>query len=156
MHEKIDKWKKKLSPSRPNSKIWIKYFSTSIFTIQPWETGNSMSLLQALSSLLPATFVGRRLNSLASMVMIQVDGYTRQNNTLICITLFMSPNSHLHHFIWNMNPFNGSVGTSRIMKSPNGQIFAHSFCIDLALVVLMNSQEHSPNFTRLALWESIR
>ena len=29
--------------------------------------------------------------------------------------------------------------------------FANSFCTALALVVLMNSKEHSPNFTRLAL-----
>ena len=35
----------------------------------------------------------------------------------------MSPKSHLHHFIWKLKPFNGTVGTSRIMKSPNGQIF---------------------------------
>ena len=54
-------------------------------------------------------------------------------------------------FIWNMNPFNGSAGTSRLMTRYNGQIFANSFCTDLDLVVLMNSQEHSPNFIRLAL-----
>ena len=41
----------------------------------------------------------------------------------------------LASFIWNVKPFNGSVGTSRIMKSPNGQIFSNSFCTDLALVV---------------------
>ena len=140
MQEKTNKWNTKLSPSRPNSKIWMKKLSTSIFSIQPWATDNSLSLLQTPSSLLPATFVGRILISLASMVMIQLDGYIRHNNTLICITLLMSPKSHLHHFIWNVKPFNGYVGTSRIMKSPNGQIFSNSFCTDLALVVLMNSQ----------------
>ena len=60
--------------------------------------------MQTPSSLLPTTFVGRILISLASMVMIQLVGYTRPNNTLICITLLMSPKSHLHHFIWNVKP----------------------------------------------------
>ena len=35
VQEKIEKWKKNLSTSRTNSKICIKYFSTSIFSIQP-------------------------------------------------------------------------------------------------------------------------
>ena len=81
----------------------------------------------------------------------RLDGYIGKKNISVCITLLMSTKSHLHNFICNVNPLNGSVGTSRIMKSSNGQIFANSFCTDLALVVLMNSQEHSPNFTRLAL-----
>ena len=76
--------------------------------------------------------------------------YFSLHNTLISIK------SPLHPFIWNMKHFNGSVGTSRLMPSQTRQIFPNSSCSDLVLVLLMTSQEHSPNFAKLALCESIR
>ena len=61
-------------------------------------------------------FCGMNIDFLASMVMIQLDGYAGKNIIPVCITLLMSTKSHLHPFIWNMKPFNGFVGTSSLMK----------------------------------------
>ena len=83
-------------------------------------------------------------------------GFIGQNNISVYITVLMSIKSHMHPFIWKMKHFNGSIGTSRLMQSQTGQIFPKSFYSDLALVLLMNSQEHSPNFSKLALFGSIR
>ena len=101
-------------------------------------------------SLLLVNFMDRSLIFLALMVMIQLHGYIRKNNISIYVTLLMSSKSHLHPFIWKMNPFNSFVGTSRLTQRQTGQSFSNSFCNDLALVLLMNSQEQSPNFTKLA------
>ena len=126
----------------------MKKLSAFIFNIQPWTIDTSFSFLVIV--------MGPNLIFLASMVMIQLDGFTGKNTISVCITLLMSIKSHLHPFIWNMNPFNGSIGTWRIMKSHNWHIFSKSFWNDLALVILMTSHEHSPNFVKLALWGSIR
>ena len=75
-----------------------------------------------------------------------------KNNILVYITLLISIKSPLHPFIRNMKHLNGYVGTSRLMPSQTGQIFPNSSCSDLVLVLLMTSQEHSLNFTKLALW----
>ena len=91
------------------SNIWMKNFSASIFIIHPWTIDNNLSLLHTLGCLLLVNFMGRCLILLASMVMTCIDGFTGKNNIWFCIALLMSINSHLHHFIWNMNPFNGFV-----------------------------------------------
>ena len=80
-----------------------------------------MILLQTLGSRHLATSMGRNWIFLASMVMIRLDGFIGPSNILVCITLLMSIKSHSHPFIWNMKPFNGSVGTSRLMSSQTGQ-----------------------------------
>ena len=74
------------------------------------------SLLQTLGSLLLVFFVGWSLVFLTSMVMIWLDGYTEHNNISLCITLLMSTKYHFIPFVWNMNPFNGYVGTLSLMK----------------------------------------
>ena len=119
---------------RPKTKIWMKEFLASIFNIQPWTIDDISSLMHTLGSLLLVFFMLQSLIFLALMVMIRLGGYTWQNKILVCITLLMSTKSHLHPFIWNMKTFNGYVGTSRLMKIQTGQIFANSFCNDLALV----------------------
>ena len=94
----------------------------------PMETDDNTSLLQTVGLLPLATLVGRSLIFLSSMVMIRLDGFTGPSNISVYITLLMSIKSHSHPFIWNMNPFNGYVGTSRLMTRHNGQISANSFC----------------------------
>ena len=88
---------------------------------------------------------------LSSMLMIQLDGYIGKNNIAVCIKILMSTKSHLHPFIWSMNPLNGSIGTSRLMNNQNGNIFFNFFCNDLSLVLLITSQEHSLKFPKLAV-----
>ena len=115
------------------------------------QADDNISILYKLCSLLLATFMGQSLIFLASMVMIRLDGFTGQNNISVCITLLLSIKSHLHPSICNMNPFNGYVGTSRLMQSQTGQIFSNTFCNDLALVLLMTSHERPPKFYKMAL-----
>ena len=78
-------------------------------------------------SLLLVTFMDRSLIFLASMVMIRKNGFIRQNNISVCITLLMSIKSHLHPSIWKINPFNGSIGTSRPHIVPNWIDFFQQF-----------------------------
>ena len=109
------------------SNMWMKHFLASIFIIHPWTIDNNFSLLQTLGSLLLVIFMGWCLIFLASMVMTCIDGFTGKNNSWFCIALLMSINSHLHHFIWNMKLFNGSISTSRLMTRKTIQIFPTPF-----------------------------
>ena len=131
MQEKTNKWKTNLSPSRPNSKIWKKIFSTSIFNIQPWtiddNEGESSADTRFSSS---NNFCGSKLD-FPRFNGDDLNGWIyRENKYFILHNTFDVNKSPLASFIWNMNPFNGSVGTSRFIKSQTRQIFANSFCND--------------------------